>query len=89
MADGAPRLTAPTLTGGPREGLCTDCGVSRLGDGKACGRACQFIQPDYDAAERRVHGRGAVHRQMHAEERLVALPRDAPVYPTLRRIIVR
>ncbi|MEL6600848.1 MAG: Coenzyme F420 hydrogenase/dehydrogenase, beta subunit C-terminal domain [Pseudomonadota bacterium] len=74
MADGAPRLTAPTLTGGPREGLCTDCGVSRLGDGKACGRACQFIQPDYDAAERRVHGRVAgqgdeaffgVHLAMH------------------------
>jgi coenzyme F420 hydrogenase subunit beta len=28
-----------------------------LGDGKACGMACQFIQPDYPAAEKSVHGR--------------------------------
>jgi len=28
-----------------------------MGDGKACGRACQFIQPDYEATEHRVHGR--------------------------------
>jgi coenzyme F420 hydrogenase subunit beta len=52
-------LTTPTLTGSARPGLCTDCGVSRLGDGKACGRACQFIAPDYPALERRVHGREA------------------------------
>lgn len=49
----------PALPGAPRDGLCTDCGVSRLGDGKACGRACQFIAPDYDALERAVHGRTA------------------------------
>ncbi|MEJ6389837.1 Coenzyme F420 hydrogenase/dehydrogenase, beta subunit C-terminal domain [Gymnodinialimonas sp. 2307UL20-7] len=28
-----------------------------MGDGKACGKACQFIQPDYPTSERRVHGR--------------------------------
>ncbi|MDO9639548.1 MAG: Coenzyme F420 hydrogenase/dehydrogenase, beta subunit C-terminal domain [Pseudotabrizicola sp.] len=49
----------PTLPGGPRDGLCTDCGVSRLGDGRACGRACQFIAPDYPALEQAVHGRTA------------------------------
>ena len=54
-----PGLSAPALPSGPRAGLCTDCGVSRLGDGKACGRACQFIHPDYPAQERRVHGREA------------------------------
>jgi coenzyme F420 hydrogenase subunit beta len=54
-----PGLTVPTLPGGPRTGLCTDCGVSRLGDGKACGRACQFIRPDYPGLEARVHGRVA------------------------------
>jgi coenzyme F420 hydrogenase subunit beta len=54
-----PGLTVPALTGAARPGLCTDCGVSRMGDGRACGRACQFIQPDYEAAERRVHGRVA------------------------------
>ncbi len=65
MADGAappqttPGLTAPALTGTPRPGLCTDCGVSRLGDGKDCGRACQFIQPDYARLETQVHGRTA------------------------------
>ncbi len=52
-------LTTPALTGAARPGLCTDCGVSRLGDGRACGRACQFIQPDYEAAEARIHGRSA------------------------------
>ena len=47
-----PDLRAPE----PR-GLCTDCGVSRMADSKACGRACQFIQPDYPAQELRLHGR--------------------------------
>ncbi len=57
--DPAPGLTAPRLGGAAREGLCTDCGVSRMGDGKACGRACQFIRPDYPALERAAHGRTA------------------------------
>ncbi|MGL4395924.1 MAG: Coenzyme F420 hydrogenase/dehydrogenase, beta subunit C-terminal domain [Hyphomicrobium sp.] len=48
---------APTLAEAvPRE-LCTDCGISRTSDPKRCGRACQFIKPDYEALERRVHGR--------------------------------
>lgn len=61
MPDGSPRLSliAPALTGAPRPGLCTDCGVSRMGDGRACGRACQFIQPDYPSLETAVHGRPA------------------------------
>lgn len=52
-------IEVPQLGGAARPGLCTDCGVSRMGDGKACGRACQFIQPDYPALERTVHGREA------------------------------
>lgn len=40
----------------PRD-LCTDCGVSRMADAKRCGRACQFIKPDYAGLEARVHGR--------------------------------
>lgn len=52
-------LDAPTLTGAARPGLCTDCGVSRMGDGKACGKACQFIAPDYPAREALAHGRVA------------------------------
>ena len=52
-------LDAPVLTGAARPGLCTDCGVSRMGDGRACGRACQFIQPDYPALEQAAHGRQA------------------------------
>ena len=54
-----PGLEAPTLSGAARPGLCTDCGVSRMGDGKACGKACQFIAPDYPAREAEVHGRVA------------------------------
>jgi coenzyme F420 hydrogenase subunit beta len=38
-------------------GLCTDCGVSRSSNPKACGQACQFIRPDYAARELQVHGR--------------------------------
>ncbi|MDX2237944.1 MAG: Coenzyme F420 hydrogenase/dehydrogenase, beta subunit C-terminal domain [Hyphomonadaceae bacterium] len=49
-------LSPPLAAAAPR-GLCTDCGVSRLQDPKACGRACQFISPDYPALEARVHGR--------------------------------
>ena len=55
----APGLTAPPISGAARPGLCTDCGISRLGDGKDCGRACQFIQPDYDRLEMAAHGRVA------------------------------
>ena len=53
-------LHAPTLSGAPRPGLCTDCGVSRIGDGKDCGKACQFIHPDYDALEYKTHGRQTI-----------------------------
>jgi coenzyme F420 hydrogenase subunit beta len=40
----------------PRD-LCTDCGISRTDDPQRCGRACQFIAPNYPAMERQVHGR--------------------------------
>lgn len=50
-------LTIPVIGGAARPGLCTDCGVSRMGDGKACGRVCQFIAPDYETLETRIHGR--------------------------------
>lgn len=40
----------------PRD-MCTDCGISRSSDAKRCGRACQFIKPDYTSLEQRVHGR--------------------------------
>jgi coenzyme F420 hydrogenase subunit beta len=47
----------PDLPEGPARNLCTDCGLSRTDDPRRCGQACQFIQPDYPALERRVHGR--------------------------------
>ena len=37
--------------------LCTDCGISRTSEPERCGRACQFVRPDYPGLERRVHGR--------------------------------
>ena len=37
--------------------LCTDCGISRTEDPKRCGRACQFVAPDYPRLEAQVHGR--------------------------------
>ncbi|MEQ1671761.1 MAG: Coenzyme F420 hydrogenase/dehydrogenase, beta subunit C-terminal domain [Hyphomicrobium sp.] len=50
---GAPRDLGPP----PPRDLCTDCGISRTSDPKRCGRACQFIKPDYPNLEARVHGR--------------------------------
>ncbi len=41
----------------PHRTLCTDCGVSRSSEPQRCASACQFIRPDYAAAEQRVHGR--------------------------------
>lgn len=41
----------------PARELCTDCGVSRTSAPGRCGRACQFIKPDYPSLEARVHGR--------------------------------
>ncbi len=41
----------------PARSLCTDCGISRTANPKDCASACQFIQPDYPAMERAVHGR--------------------------------
>lgn len=46
----------PILPAVPRS-LCTDCGISRTTDPGRCGRACQFIKPDYPALEAEVHGR--------------------------------
>ncbi|MDU8944488.1 Coenzyme F420 hydrogenase/dehydrogenase, beta subunit C-terminal domain [Ovoidimarina sediminis] len=54
-----PPIWAPEPGPAKARGLCTDCGLSRGPMAKACGRACQFIRPDYEGAERRVHGREA------------------------------
>jgi len=50
-------ITAPPVREAEPRHLCTDCGVSRMEDPKACGRACQFIKPDYESLEAKVHGR--------------------------------
>ncbi|GJE53923.1 MULTISPECIES: Coenzyme F420 hydrogenase/dehydrogenase, beta subunit C-terminal domain [Methylobacterium] len=53
----APPVWAPAVADAAPRDLCTDCGVSRMDDARRCGRACQFIKPDYAALETRVHGR--------------------------------
>ena len=50
-------IIAPPIGPAAARDLCTDCGISRSDDPKRCGRACQFIKPDYAALETRVHGR--------------------------------
>ena len=50
-------IITPDLADPAPRGLCTDCGLSRMKNAKDCGRACQFIVPDYPAMEREVHGR--------------------------------
>ncbi len=54
-ADGT--LWSPPFAAAAPRDLCTDCGISRSSDPKRCGRACQFIRPDYPALEAQVHGR--------------------------------
>ena len=49
--------STPTFRDPAARGLCTDCGVSRLADPSACGKACQFIKPDYPTLETQIHGR--------------------------------
>jgi coenzyme F420 hydrogenase subunit beta len=56
-AAGSPVLWSPPVGPAVPRDLCTDCGISRTDDAKRCGRACQFIKPDYPAMEARVHGR--------------------------------
>ena len=51
-----PVWAPPVAEAAPRD-LCTDCGISRSADPKQCGKACQFIKPDYPLLESRVHGR--------------------------------
>jgi len=53
----APTVCAPAVAAPAPRGLCTDCGVSRSATPADCGRACQFIAPDYPGLEARVHGR--------------------------------
>lgn len=56
-ADPSSPVWAPSSRPPAPRNLCTDCGVSRMEDPTLCGKACQFIKPDYPAMESRVHGR--------------------------------
>ncbi|MFN0024225.1 MAG: Coenzyme F420 hydrogenase/dehydrogenase, beta subunit C-terminal domain [Parvularculaceae bacterium] len=76
---------APAFAPPAPRGLCTDCGVSRTDTPKDCGRACQFIKPDYAALEAQTHGRArdaALNDELHfgAYRRMVRarlkLPKD-------------
>jgi len=48
---------SPQFVPMPHRALCTDCGISRSSEPERCGKACQFIAPDYAALETAVHGR--------------------------------
>ena len=50
-------VIVPAVGPAAPRGLCTDCGISRTSEPRRCGKACQFIQPDYPAMEAEVHGR--------------------------------
>lgn len=60
----APSTSTP-LQDAPFRSLCTDCGISRSADPKRCGRACQFINPDYPALEIQTHGRSRDTEREH------------------------
>lgn len=50
-------LDAPKAGPAAPRNMCTDCGLSRGSRAKDCGRACQFIQPDYAALDLQAHDR--------------------------------
>lgn len=52
-----PALSSLKLNQAEPRQFCTDCGVSRSSEPKACGRACQFLSPDYDEMDLKTHGR--------------------------------
>jgi len=55
--DSVPLRRIDAAAPAPQRDLCTDCGISRTTDPHRCGRACQFIRPNYAALETQVHGR--------------------------------
>ena len=57
LSPGETPKSAPAIGPAVPRSLCTDCGISRSADPGRCGRACQFIKPDYAALETKVHGR--------------------------------
>jgi coenzyme F420 hydrogenase subunit beta len=70
MLDASRRpIWAPEPAPAAPRGLCTDCGLSRTARAGDCGRACQFIRPDYPGLETQVHGRAGDPNR--AEERFV------------------
>ena len=54
---GATGRWQPAIGPAARRKLCTDCGLSRTATPQRCGRACQFLRPDYPTLEARTHGR--------------------------------
>lgn len=56
-SDGLRPIWAPEPGPAAPRNMCTDCGLSRTARAGDCGRACQFIQPDYPRMEALVHGR--------------------------------
>lgn len=61
-------MLSPDLDPAPYRALCTDCGVSRMANPKACATACQFIAPDYTTAEMRSHGRARADGDTNGDE---------------------
>jgi coenzyme F420 hydrogenase subunit beta len=66
-ANGLRPIWAPEPGPAAPRNMCTDCGLSRSARAGDCGRACQFIKPDYPAMEEAVHGRA--RDPARAEER--------------------
>ncbi len=72
-------------TPAPHRRLCTDCGLSRSAEPQRCGQACQFIQPDYPALERRLHGRARGEGQLAVSDELFFGPHQAMYSARLRQ----
>jgi coenzyme F420 hydrogenase subunit beta len=57
VTNSEPGFSAPLLKEPkPRNIMCTDCGLSRMELASECGRACQFITPDFGVREQAAHG---------------------------------
>jgi coenzyme F420 hydrogenase subunit beta len=73
-SDGRRPIWAPEPGPAAPRNMCTDCGLSRTARANDCGRACQFIKPDYPGSRRRSTAAPATR----------PAPRNASSAPTAR-----
>ncbi len=68
-------LTPHAFSAAAPRTLCTDCGILRSTEPQRCGRACQFIKPDYLAIDLRREHAAKIKNLVPAHVWLLVQPR--------------